>query len=519
MRAATTSWSAWIGSLAVGCLLVQPAAAQWDSTPPEDRGAATASGAQLRFMPPADQLPLAAEPVTARAGGVSQALMTTGKIAEPSDEFVITSDGAVVQAAYRTSGRTTLPLRTGPATKGNLLDYMSTGQSATGPTSPNPRLFSRSASAGASALQPARTAPARSTSIRLSQSHLPAIAEPELAEEPTTARTQANPEIERQLVEAHRQAATASSQEDFSRIITSCRRSLAHQSDGSAGQYARQLASWALNRRGQIEAAAGHATEALHDFEEAIHFDPERWRAIHNRGVLMAQAGKFELAFDDFTHTIELQPEYAKAYSNRAALLVVAGRLEQAADDYQQAVNLDPGLAVAQRGLGRCCHALGRLDESLARFDAAVQLDANNAYTLACRGDLLTDLGQYAEAAADYNRALRIEPRSVEAFRGSAWLLSTCPDSSVRNPQLAVERAQAAMQLDRKQDAVNYDTLAAALANAGQFRTAANTVRQAIDLAPDDQRSVYENRLQLYEHSQPFRIAPLRPVSQASYQR
>ncbi len=521
MRAKRTPWLALLGSLVVGCLVARPGGAQWDSPVPDAEAANPTGAAQLRFMPPADQLPLPVKPALASEVRVTPALMTTDELVEPSDEFVIASDGAVVQAAYHTGGRTSLPVRSGPATRGSLMDYMASGRpSANHKSVSEPaRLFGRGADAQPIDAEPAQPMPQHSRQLRISQSQMPAVAERTPAEEPRTASAQTDSQVERLLIDAHNRAATAATQEDFSQIITFCRRSLARQSDGQTGEYARQLASWALNRRGQMEAAAGHATEALHDFEEAIHFNPERWRAIHNRGVLMAQAGKFELAFDDFTRTIQLQPDYAKAYSNRAALLVVAGRVDQAAADYRRAVEIDPGLAVAQRGLGRCCHALGRLDEGLARLDAAIELDAGNAYTLASRGDLLTDLGQYADAAADYERALRIDPRSVEAYRGSAWLLSTCPDSSLRNPQLAVERATAAIRLDRKEDAVGYDTLAAALASAGQFRSAANTVRQAIDMAPDDQRQVYESRLQLYEHSQPFRIAPLRPVSQASYER
>jgi tetratricopeptide (TPR) repeat protein len=249
-----------------------------------------------------------------------------------------------------------------------------------------------------------------------------------------------------------------------------------------------------------------------------VRADDKCWRAIHNRGVLLAQDGHFEKAFDDFNRTIELNPEFAKAYSNRGALYVVANDLPAALADYGRAIELDPNLAIAHRGRGRVCHLLGQLDEAIAHYDAAVQLAPEDGYAVASRADLLTDLGRYVDAAADYDLAIEIDPQSAHAYSGSAWLLATCPDDAVRDPQLAIERARMAIELSGKDDAVSFDTLAAAQASAGDFTAAAQTVRQAIDLATADERGVYQDRLSLYQHAKPYRIAPLRQVTQASYE-
>ena len=75
-----------------------------------------------------------------------------------------------------------------------------------------------------------------------------------------------------------------------------------------------------------------------------------------------------------------------------------------------------------------------------------------------------------AAAAHDYEQALAINPKYADAYRGSAWLLATCPDGEVRNPGVALERAQRAVELDRKNDATTFDTLAAAQASVGDFQ-------------------------------------------------
>jgi tetratricopeptide (TPR) repeat protein len=340
--------------------------------------------------------------------------------------------------------------------------------------------------------------------------------------QPSVAKTAANTgqpsRAELLLSEAHELSRDAHSQQDYTRIIESCRRALASQPSAEIAGYANELAAWSLNRRGQLKADAVQVREAMLDFEDAIRADSNCWRAVHNRGVLRAQAGQFEKAFDDFNRTIQIKPDYAKAYANRGALFVVASDLNAALKDYGRAIELDADLAVAHRGRGRVCHLLGRLDEAIAHYDAAVQLAPDDSYALVSRADLLTDMGRYVDACAQYDRAIELDPQSVYAYSGSAWLLATCPDGTVRNPALAIERAKKSIQLSGKKDALNFDTLAAAQAAAGNFSAAVQTLRQAIELAEADERDVYQERLAMYQHAQPYRIAPMRPVAQASYE-
>jgi tetratricopeptide (TPR) repeat protein len=351
---------------------------------------------------------------------------------------------------------------------------------------------------------------------RTARTPQPGLASPEPASV-VAMPTVAEPPAVRLLTQAHEWSTSAKSENDFTRIIETCRKAQAAQPDQAVTRYATALSSWALNRRGQMRADAGRNEEALADFDAAIKADPKRWRAIHNRGVLGAQAGEFASAFDDFTRTIELNPKFAKAYSNRAALFVVSGNVQPAVQDYTRAIDLDPELSVAHRGLGRARHLLGQLDEAVCHYDEAIRLSPNDAYAIASRADVLTDLGQYAEASAQYERAIEVDPDSTQANSGSAWLLATCPDDAVRNPKIALERAQMAIRLTAANDAASLDTLAAAQACAGDFASAKQTVEKAVHLASDEEKQVFQARLALYEQQKPYRIAPVK-VAQAKHQ-
>jgi hypothetical protein len=66
---------------------------------------------------------------------------------------------------------------------------------------------------------------------------------------------------------------------------------------------------------------------------------------------------------------------------------------------------------------------------------------------------------------------------------------------------------------------MNYDTLAAAQASAGDFQAAMESVRKAIDLAPQDERGAYKDRFVMYQQAKPYRIAPIeRETKQVSYE-
>ncbi|HEX5472604.1 MAG TPA: tetratricopeptide repeat protein [Lacipirellulaceae bacterium] len=383
----------------------------------------------------------------------------------------------------------------------------------------------RSAAPQPMALPPRRVAvhpvtPASSTNKTISNGNMSSVSPwsmPKAAKPSTTPsrRPIAPPSpADRLLSQAHGLSTTAKTEPDYSRIVETCRRAEVSQPNLEAAKYAKSLTAWALNRRGQLKAEAGRDKEAILDFDDAIRTDASCWRAVHNRGVLLAQAGQFEKAFDDFNRTIQLNPQFAKAYSNRAALFMVANNLNSAHQDYKRAVELDPNLAVAHRGYGRVCQLLGRMDDAVAHYDAAVQLAPNDAYAAACRADLFTDIGRYSDALAEYNRALRIDPKSIQANCGSAWLLATCPDSALRNPQLAIERAEQAIELGGQRDAVSFDSLAAAQASAGEFDSAVQSIHKAIELAPLDERESYKERLVVYQQAKPFRIAPIERVAQ-----
>jgi tetratricopeptide (TPR) repeat protein len=76
-----------------------------------------------------------------------------------------------------------------------------------------------------------------------------------------------------------------------------------------------------------------------------------------------------------------------------------------------------------------------------------------------------------------------LRPNWVEALNNLAWHLATQPNRDLRNGAEALELSQRAADLTKHQDPEVLDTLAAAYAEVGQYRAAAETVRKALALA------------------------------------
>ncbi|WP_197528545.1 tetratricopeptide repeat protein [Aeoliella mucimassa] len=338
----------------------------------------------------------------------------------------------------------------------------------------------------------------------------PVTPAPEVADQPSTKSVEL-------LAEANKLAGAAETEEDYTAVVQACRHVLAIENAPVAVAYCHDLASWALNRRGELKTDEGRIKEALLDFNDSLRLDPKRYRAIHNRGVLAAQAGRFADAFDDFNLTIELNPEFAKAYSNRGALYVQAGELEKASADYRQAIALDPDLAVAHKGRGRVCHMLGRMELALQHLDAAARLAPEDARIVNNRGDLLYDMGRYRSAMNDYETAIQLAPAFADAHRSLAWLYATCPDRECRNPSKSVALAKRAIELSGEPDDLEYDTLAAGLAASGDYQNAVAMMDKALEMATEKDRENYTWRRQLYTKGQPYISEPAGNIQQASY--
>ena len=136
----------------------------------------------------------------------------------------------------------------------------------------------------------------------------------------------------------------------------------------------------------------------------------------------------------------------------------------------------------------------------------ALKVDEKFVQAHMALGELLLLTGRVAEAVGRYRTVLAMEPRQPMSLNNLAWLLASCADASLRNPDEAVRLAERLCQLTNFREPLSLDTLSVAYASDGQFDRAVEVVEKAIQLAKPRGISTknMEARLGLFRDRRPF---------------
>lgn len=262
----------------------------------------------------------------------------------------------------------------------------------------------------------------------------------------------------------------------------------------------------AYHHRGIARLARNDPERSVADLSEAIKRGLESSAVYVNRGNALNAQGNLEAALDDYNRAIQIDENNPLAYNNRALVRAAMGNLERAIQDTTHAIRLDPTYAEAYNNRGVTHRKLGDLELAIKDYTEAIHHFSSFADAFANRGYARVQKGEYDAALSDYYQAVTISPDSPQAFNDAAWLMATCPEEQFRNGERAVEYARYACELTKNQNGDYVDTLAAALAETGEFAEAVKTQQQAITLLADEARANAEERLELYQAGQPYRV-------------
>jgi len=153
----------------------------------------------------------------------------------------------------------------------------------------------------------------------------------------------------------------------------------------------------------------------------------------------------------------------------------------------------------------------GKYDLALKDCNEALRQDRNVVEAALLRGNINARLGKYAEALKEYDYLVSLHPRNVTLARvlsDRAWLRATCPNSSFRNGQRAVKDAKAACSIMVWKDEHMIDTLAAAYAETGDFKSAVQYAAQALAVTgiSADSTKLFQQHLALFQQNKPIRL-------------
>ena len=236
-------------------------------------------------------------------------------------------------------------------------------------------------------------------------------------------------------------------------------------------------------QNGVALAKQGRYDEAIGQLQLAVEINPDDSYGHNNLGWALQPRGRIDEAMTHFQRALKIRPRYPEAHHGLGITLALRGRLEEAITHYRKALELKPDYAEAHDSLGNALRGCGRTDEAVAHYQKALELNPLDATAHRGLAEVLAGRGQVHEAIIHYKRALTITPQNVAACNNLAWLFATCPDAAVRDGAKAIALAQRAVKLSGHKDPDFLDTLAAAYAEAARFPEALATVREALELA------------------------------------
>lgn len=166
------------------------------------------------------------------------------------------------------------------------------------------------------------------------------------------------------------------------------------------------------------------------------------------------------------------------------------GLLEQAARRLDAALLQTPEYAEGYILLGEALRELGDVPRALRAFDRALRRAANDSGVAARAwlgiGRTYAQSGRERDALDAFAAGLRAVPAEPDLLNDAAWIYATSSEPKLRDPALALNWAQQAVESSRGRNPVYLRTLAEAQFAAGLPADAARSLRRALDQAPDD---------------------------------
>ena len=232
-------------------------------------------------------------------------------------------------------------------------------------------------------------------------------------------------------------------------------------------------------------------------------------RMISGAGGFLRR-GEYEAAMEKIEVLLERNPDSTFAMGLAAEALAGLGRNPEAIallrcilaeEPDNKEVSYDLASALEADGQGDAAADL--LNELLAGepCDARVRLDQNQ---------LLKDLGRYTELVGVLAEGADRCPEMLDNRNNYAWALATLPDDEVRDGARAVEIMRQVLAGSDAPEPAHRDTLAAALAESGDFAGAVREGTRVLeDLraagGPEEVLTILEEHLGAYRSEMPIR--------------
>lgn len=253
----------------------------------------------------------------------------------------------------------------------------------------------------------------------------------------------------------------------------------------------------------------GRPAEAAPALARALELDPNSPEAHGYYGDYLYAQGQLAEAVAQYEAAVALRPTWSGPRVSLGHVLAKLGRTEDACTQLEAALRIDPELVDARQQLGMLLMQQGQFAAARAQLAEVVQRKPNGPAAAQLLATALWKDGAAAEAVRVLRDAVQRTPDDERILKALAWMLATAPDAELRNGAEAVQLAERALQVAGRPSTSLLNTLAAALAEAGQFDRAVEVCTQAIEGAraagQGETVAELETRLALYRAGKAYR--------------
>jgi protein O-mannosyl-transferase len=196
------------------------------------------------------------------------------------------------------------------------------------------------------------------------------------------------------------------------------------------------------------------------------------WPAHNDLGVILARQGRLPDATEHFEAALKSNPNDPDLLANLALTHFVQGRFNEACAAYRAAIRMKPDSPSLHENLANALKNLGKNDEAIAHLDIALR-DAPKIETRLSLAGLLYSNQNFRRAVDEYHKVLLAEPDNVSGLNNLAFVLTVCPDKSIRNGGEAIKFSKRACELTGFRQAPFIKTLSAAFSEQNRLSEAA----------------------------------------------
>jgi tetratricopeptide (TPR) repeat protein len=204
------------------------------------------------------------------------------------------------------------------------------------------------------------------------------------------------------------------------------------------------------------------------------------WLWLSRAWVRRSDVMQLNEAFEYYIEEVRRNPTSARAWRHRAGCWSLKGELNNAIKDFDEAIRLDPKDARRYTNRGFAKHNLKDYSGAIRDHDEAIRLDPKFTTAYNNRGFSKMLSSDWNGSIRDYDAAMQLNPKYTSPINNKSFLLSTCPEASMRDGDLAAELAERALKLGSKK-AYSMNARACAYAAAGDFKKAIEWQKKAME--------------------------------------